>query len=126
MSLSRFRLLAPFLAALLVLGLSLLGTWRYYLGPAVGLSSFVQDGLHNPTAQAFARTLIAREILPLYLGAGILLWLLSLAWGALLDRAAREGWTFVTAGAFVADLGKPAWDPRNRLPRVSAAGAQAR
>lgn len=92
MSLSRFRLLAPFLAALLVLGLSLLGTWRYYLGPAVGLSSFVQDGLHNPTALAFARSLIAREILPLYLGAGILLWLLSLAWGALLDRAWGGVW----------------------------------
>jgi len=86
------RLLAPFLAGTLVLTLSLLGIWIYFQGPAAGLSGFVADGLHNPTALAFARGLLLREVLPLYLGAGILLWLLSLGWGALLDRAWGGTW----------------------------------
>ncbi len=44
--------------------------------------------------------------------------------GAFMDRASREGWTFVAVGAFLHDLGKPAWDPQRRLallqPPVSA------
>lgn len=92
MKISRFRLLAPFLAALLVLALSLFGAWWYYQAPAVGLSSFVQDGLHNPTALAFARSLVLKEILPIYLGAGILIWLVSLGWGSLLDRTSGGTW----------------------------------
>ena len=35
--------------------------------------------------------------------------------GAFMDRALKEGWTFVTAGDFVRDLGKPAWDARQRV-----------
>jgi peptidoglycan/xylan/chitin deacetylase (PgdA/CDA1 family) len=41
--------------------------------------------------------------------------------GAFLDRAHKEGWTFVTAGAFMKDLGKPAWDPHRRLGLVNGA-----
>ncbi len=93
----RFRLLAPFLAGTCVLALSLAMLWAYYQGPMVGLSGFVADGLHNPTALAFARRLLLREVLPLYLGAAILLWLLSLAWGALFDRAWGRDWGFGTA-----------------------------
>jgi peptidoglycan/xylan/chitin deacetylase (PgdA/CDA1 family) len=47
--------------------------------------------------------------------------------GAFMDRAKREGWTFVSAGTFLRDLGKPAWDPQQRLARLapSASGASA-
>lgn len=35
--------------------------------------------------------------------------------GAFMDRARKEGWTFVSASAFLRDLGKPAWDPQQRI-----------
>ena len=35
--------------------------------------------------------------------------------GAFMDRARKEGWTFVSASAFLHDLGKPTWDPHQRL-----------
>jgi peptidoglycan/xylan/chitin deacetylase (PgdA/CDA1 family) len=35
--------------------------------------------------------------------------------GAFMDRARKEGWTFVTASAFIHDLGKPDWDPQQRM-----------
>ena len=38
--------------------------------------------------------------------------------GAFMDRALRQGWTFVPASAFLADLGKPAWNPQHRLARL--------
>jgi hypothetical protein len=102
----RLRLLAPFAAGAIVLLLSLLALWTYYQGPAAGLSGFVADGLHNPTAQAFARRLVMREVLPLYLGAGILLWLATLGWGLLLDRGWAHQWGFGTAfGLTLAGLG---------------------
>jgi peptidoglycan/xylan/chitin deacetylase (PgdA/CDA1 family) len=43
--------------------------------------------------------------------------------GAFMDRAAREGWTFVAAGAFLRDLGKPAWDPQLRLALLQPPGS---
>lgn len=43
--------------------------------------------------------------------------------GAFMDRAAREGWTFVPAGAFLRDLGKPAWDPQLRLALLQPPGS---
>ena len=46
--------------------------------------------------------------------------------GAFLDRAGREGWTFVTAGAILRDLGKPTWDPHQRLALLQGGPAQAR
>jgi peptidoglycan/xylan/chitin deacetylase (PgdA/CDA1 family) len=46
--------------------------------------------------------------------------------GAFMDRARKEGWTFVSAGAFLRDLGKPAWDPQQRLALLNAAHAQSR
>ena len=104
----RLRLLAPFLAGALVLALSLAALWAYYRGPAmVGLSGFVADGLHNGEALAFARRLLLREVLPLYLGAGILLWLLSLGWGALFNRAWGRAWGF--GAAFGLTLAAFAW-----------------
>ncbi len=35
--------------------------------------------------------------------------------GAFMDRARKEGWTFVSAGTILRDLGKPIWDPHQRL-----------
>jgi peptidoglycan/xylan/chitin deacetylase (PgdA/CDA1 family) len=35
--------------------------------------------------------------------------------GAFMDRARAEGWSFVNAGTFFRELGKPVWDPRRRL-----------
>lgn len=105
--LRRLRLLAPFLAGSFVLLLSLAALWTYYRGPAVGLSGFVADGLHNPTARAFAISLLLREVLPLYLGAGILLWLVSLAWGTIFDRNWGQNWGFGTA--FGLTLAAIAW-----------------
>ncbi|MEI6592900.1 MAG: polysaccharide deacetylase family protein, partial [Holophagaceae bacterium] len=46
--------------------------------------------------------------------------------GAFMDRAVQEGWTFATAGDFVRDLGKPAWDPRQRLGVLGAAPSRGR
>jgi peptidoglycan/xylan/chitin deacetylase (PgdA/CDA1 family) len=46
--------------------------------------------------------------------------------GAFMDRARKEGWTFVSAGAFLHDLGKPTWDPQQRLALLNGAHAQSR
>lgn len=90
--LRNIRLLAPFLAATLTLGLSLLAAWIYYLGPSAGLTGLVQQGMSNPNSKAFGATLILREILPLYLGLGLVLWLVSLGWGALVDWIGGGSW----------------------------------
>jgi peptidoglycan/xylan/chitin deacetylase (PgdA/CDA1 family) len=45
--------------------------------------------------------------------------------GAFMDRAARDGWRFVTVGAYLRDLGKPAWNPALRIARLHPAGGQA-
>lgn len=34
--------------------------------------------------------------------------------GEFIDRARKEGWTFVRIGDYLRDLGKPAWDPARR------------
>jgi hypothetical protein len=111
MTASRFRVLAPFLAALLILAFSLLGAWAYYASQTAGLSAFVQTGLKTSIARNFAFTLLLKEVLPLYLGAGIFLWLLSLAVGALLDwiwgGQWRRTWTF--GAAFGITLAAFAW-----------------
>jgi len=46
--------------------------------------------------------------------------------GAFMDRARKEGWTFVSAGTILRDLGKPAWDPQHRLALLNGSSAQAR
>ncbi len=46
--------------------------------------------------------------------------------GAFMDRARQEGWSFVPVGALLHDLGKPDWDPRQRLALLRSPGAQAR
>jgi peptidoglycan/xylan/chitin deacetylase (PgdA/CDA1 family) len=46
--------------------------------------------------------------------------------GAFMDRARKEGWTFVSAGTILRDLGKPAWDPHQRLALLNGSLAQAR
>jgi len=94
---SRFRLLAPFLASMLVLCLSLLGAWAFYQEPSAGISGFLQDGLQDPNALAFASSLLLREVLPIYLGGGILIWLLSLGLGTLINRSMMRDWSFRTA-----------------------------
>lgn len=35
--------------------------------------------------------------------------------GGFMDRAAKDGWQFVPVGAYLKELGKPAWDPLWRL-----------
>jgi len=46
--------------------------------------------------------------------------------GAFMDRAKKEGWNFVSAGTILAELGKPAWDPHQRLALLNAPAAQSR
>ncbi|MBK9797149.1 MAG: polysaccharide deacetylase family protein [Holophagaceae bacterium] len=46
--------------------------------------------------------------------------------GAFMDRARKEGWTFVTVGTILQDLGKPAWDPQQRLALLTEAPAPRR
>jgi len=46
--------------------------------------------------------------------------------GAFMDRARKEGWTFVSAGTILRDLGKPTWDPHQRLAWLNGSLAQAR
>ncbi|HLO68514.1 MAG TPA: polysaccharide deacetylase family protein, partial [Holophaga sp.] len=36
--------------------------------------------------------------------------------GPFLDRARSEGWTFVSIGQYLRDLGKPRWEPARRAP----------
>ena len=45
--------------------------------------------------------------------------------GAFMDRATQEGWTFVRAGTFLHDLGKPTWDPQLRLALLQPSGSAA-
>ncbi len=46
--------------------------------------------------------------------------------GAFMDRARQEGWSFVPVSALLHDLGKPDWDPRQRLALLRSNGAQGR
>lgn len=43
--------------------------------------------------------------------------------GAFMDRARNEGWTFVPVSAYLQDLGKPTWNPQQRLSLLQAPGA---
>lgn len=42
--------------------------------------------------------------------------------GAFLDQARSQGWTFVTAGEMLRDLGKPAWDRAPRMALIQRGG----
>jgi peptidoglycan/xylan/chitin deacetylase (PgdA/CDA1 family) len=46
--------------------------------------------------------------------------------GAFMDRALREGWSFVSVGDYLRDMGKPAWDPAARMAWLGASGGGAR
>lgn len=46
--------------------------------------------------------------------------------GAFLDEALRAGWTFVPVSSYLQAAGKPAWDPRKRLPWLDAQAAEGR
>ncbi len=46
--------------------------------------------------------------------------------GAFMDQAQKEGWTFVSVGTFLRDLGKPAWDSHQRLAFMTGSPAQGR
>ena len=46
--------------------------------------------------------------------------------GAFMDRARKEGWTFVSAGGLLQDLGKPTWDPHQRLALLNGAPTPSR
>ena len=46
--------------------------------------------------------------------------------GAFMDRAQKEGWTFVSAGTLLHDLGKPTWDRQLRFALLNGALAQSR
>jgi len=107
MARSPLRLFAPFLAALLVLSLSLAAAWIYFQTPSEGLTGFLQNGLRSPYARAFLGTLFLRELLPLYLGAGILLWLGTYGLGLLVQPALLKDWGF--AQAFGLTLTAFAW-----------------
>ncbi len=45
--------------------------------------------------------------------------------GAFMDQARAEGWHFVNAGTFLHELGKPAWDPHQRLALLPSPPSQA-
>ena len=42
--------------------------------------------------------------------------------GAFMDRAAKDGWRFVTVGSYLRELGKPAWDSAGRIAMLQPAG----
>jgi peptidoglycan/xylan/chitin deacetylase (PgdA/CDA1 family) len=50
----------------------------------------------------------------------------TLGLGAFMDRARKEGWSFVSAGTILHDLGKPAWDPHQRLALLTGSRVQGR
>ena len=104
---SRYRLLAPFLAALLVLSGSLIAAWVYYQEPTAGLAGFLQDGFKSPLILSFAQFLILKEILPLYLGASIAIWLITLGFACIFEINLRKHWTFKQA--FVLTLAAFGW-----------------
>jgi hypothetical protein len=43
-----------------------------------------------------------------------------------MDRARKEGWSFVSAGAILRDLGKPVWNPQQRLALLTGTPAGGR
>ena len=45
--------------------------------------------------------------------------------GAFMDRASRDGWRFVTAGAYLRELGKPDWNPAARIAMLHPATGRA-
>ena len=46
--------------------------------------------------------------------------------GAFMDRARKEGWTFVSAGTILHDLGKPTWNSQQRLALLNGPAPQSR
>ena len=46
--------------------------------------------------------------------------------GAFMDRARKEGWTFVSVSTILRDLGKPAWDSQQRLALLNGSTARGR
>lgn len=90
---SRFRILGPFLAALAILGMSILAAWMYFQGGTAGLNGLIKDGLKTTTARTFISHISVTEIIPIYLGIGLLVWLVSLAVGSLFVRSWFKAWT---------------------------------
>ncbi|HEY3401389.1 MAG TPA: polysaccharide deacetylase family protein [Geothrix sp.] len=43
--------------------------------------------------------------------------------GAFMDHARSQGWAFVTVSAYLRDLGKPAWNPQQRLALLQTPGS---
>lgn len=89
---------AAVVAAPLVFLSFLLGMALLYGGSSSSeLAQIIHLQLTSPFVQRFALSLVLREILPLYLLAGLLLWVLALAWGLLpagLGWRWREAWTW--------------------------------
>ena len=46
--------------------------------------------------------------------------------GAFMDRARKEGWSFVSAGTILHDLGKPTWDRQQRLALLNGTPVRSR
>ena len=46
--------------------------------------------------------------------------------GGFMDRARKEGWTFVSASTFLQDQGKPTWDSQQRLALIGGTPTQRR
>ena len=106
----RLRIIAPALAALLLVALLLLGMAAYYRFVAAGISNFVKVGMTSGNALRFAAQLLTREVLPIYLLTAFGVWFVTLGWGAL-GRCRGGAWTRDWTGpqAFALSLAGLCW-----------------
>lgn len=89
---SPLRLLALILVGPLALAVLFAAFILYYRWAQSGITGWLADAMHMKPIQDFGRMYVLRILLPLYTVGGILLWLLTLAPLAFLDRAWARNW----------------------------------
>ena len=97
---SAFRILAPFLGGLAILAFLGFEAWYRMKHTQSGMMGFIAEGLTRKPVVDFGVAYGLKLLLPFYMVAGLLLWLVTLAWGSLWRREWRHHWTFREAFGF--------------------------
>ena len=90
---SRLRLLAVLLVGPLALALLFLAFYLYYHWANGGITGWLADALSVGPAKAFAVSYVLKILLPIYMVAGVAVWLLTLLPMLILDRAWAREWS---------------------------------